>query len=543
MRLNSPGDAGSPLVRLAVILALVSVVVPVLVVRLPTLWDFPNHLVRYWILLGNAEGTPVASMYRPDWSLARTNIGSDLLAVGLGRILPFEMLTPFLVGLATLLPPLGAIVLNRTVFGGWHFWQVAIVALAWNFLLVSGLLSFQIALGVALLAAALDLRLRRLPVSGRWCVRLVLASGILVIHVFGLLFYLTLVLAIDIGPRLPAIRQPKVRMLMFRRMVLAGLACCLPLVVLILVAARLPGAHERAEGEHLFETTLHFWPLLSFDRLATLLTPFGTYSLIADLLTTAMILGLLIRSMWRRQMRMHVGLFTLGILVLLASQFMPNVAFGTALIDARFPVMGVLMVAAGVRPEVSVDHRKGGLILAVTLALVLARSGWHGYIWIERQGDLRSVEAATRTMPPGSAVMLAESRPDNKTKWLAAPIGRYSLGRPIYWHVGTTIVMTRHSFVPTIFTAAGKQPLEVLPAWKDLSVPEGALPSVDDLDDLRPAVLSEFPYLRDWRSRFDYVLLVNADMPSWRLQIEQVPGLSLVSDQGFARLYRIDRQP
>ena len=126
---------------------------------------------------------------------------------------------------------------------------------------------------------------------------------------------------------------------------------------------------------------------------------------------------------------------------------------------------------------------------------------------------------------------------------MESPIGRYSGGMPIYRHTATTIVMSRQAFVPTIFTAAGKQPLRVLPPWTQLSVPEGGLPSVDDLDDPRVGTRSEYPYLEDWRRRFDYLLLVNADLPNRNRAIEQVPGLSLVSDQGFARLYRIDRRP
>lgn len=91
---NRAGESRRSLVPLALVVALASVVVPVLLVQLPAMWDYPNHLVRYWILLGYAEGTPVATMYQPDWSLARTNIGSDLLAVGIGRVLPFEAVTP-----------------------------------------------------------------------------------------------------------------------------------------------------------------------------------------------------------------------------------------------------------------------------------------------------------------------------------------------------------------------------------------------------------------------------------------------------------------
>jgi len=57
------------------------------------------------------------------------------------------------------------------------------------------------------------------------------------------------------------------------------------------------------------------------------------------------------------------------------------------------------------------------------------------------------------------------------------------------------------------------------------------------------AARGEFHYLKDWRGRFDYLLLVNADLPNRGIAIDRVPGISLVSDRGFARLYQIDRRP
>ncbi|MGU9981285.1 hypothetical protein ACJ4V0_14705 [Phreatobacter sp. HK31-P] len=524
-------------------MALVAAVLPLLFIRMPTLWDYPNHLVRYWILLGHAEGTPVANMFRPDWSLARTNIGSDLLAVGIGSLISLEAVTPVLVGLAVLILPLGAIVLNRTIFGVWHVWQVALVALTWNFVLTGGLLSFQIALGLAMFGAALDLKLSHIPGVGRWLVRLAFASGILIVHVFGLLFYLVLLVGIDVGRRLPAIRLPQIRWLLARRVVLAGLACCIPLVVLVLTAPRLPGAHEQVADAQLFGTVLKFRSLFSLERLAIFLAPVRTYSVIADLATLFALVATPAYAAWRGRIELHAGLFGMGVLLLAMSHFVPETAFGTGLIDIRIPMMAGLLLAGSIRPRLAGTAEKERLVLAITLALVLMKAAFIGYTWMERQADIRSIDAATISMPAGAAVLVAENRPDNVTKWLRAPLGRYAVGVPIYRHLGATVVMSRLGFVPTIFTAAGKQPLEILPPWKDISVPEGGTPRVDDLDNPRMAEPDEYPYLRNWRARFDYVLLINADLPNAGMHAGEVPGLSLVSDKGFARLYRIDRQP
>jgi hypothetical protein len=50
------------------------------------------------------------------------------------------------------------------------------------------------------------------------------------------------------------------------------------------------------------------------------------------------------------------------------------------------------------------------------------------------------------------------------------------------------------------------------------------------------------PYMADWKNRFDYVLVMNADMEAHESRMPQMDILHLVADEGFARLYRIDHQ-
>jgi hypothetical protein len=49
--------------------------------------------------------------------------------------------------------------------------------------------------------------------------------------------------------------------------------------------------------------------------------------------------------------------------------------------------------------------------------------------------------------------------------------------------------------------------------------------------------------VRLWHERFDYVLVLNADLPDASGPLPPVPGLEPVADEGFARLYRVHRRP
>lgn len=101
----------------------------------------------------------------------------------------------------------------------------------------------------------------------------------------------------------------------------------------------------------------------------------------------------------------------------------------------------------------------------------------------------------------------------------------------------------RQAFVPTLFTATGKQPLRVLPPWSEMSVPEGFAAPVSYLRDRVPSPPSAYRsyvygYMAHWRERFSYVLVLNAQATGSEDETS-VPGLSLLADRGFARIYKI----
>lgn len=112
------------------VLAFAALAVPVALVRMPPLLDYPNHFARIWLLAGGMDDPPLSSIYVTDWSGASTNIGVDLLAATVGRLIGGETLAELLLASALILPPLGAALLNRAVFGGWHWWQVGFALLA-----------------------------------------------------------------------------------------------------------------------------------------------------------------------------------------------------------------------------------------------------------------------------------------------------------------------------------------------------------------------------------------------------------------------------
>ncbi len=103
-------------------------------------------------------------------------------------------------------------------------------------------------------------------------------------------------------------------------------------------------------------------------------------------------------------------------------------------------------------------------------------------------------------------------------------------------------MLDRRAFSPLVFTMAGKQPLKVLGRWKEISVPNGGRsPTTRALIQPTRAWLKIAPYISHWRQRFDYALMLNADVLESADKDPLPEGMTLVANEGFARLYRIER--
>lgn len=528
--------AGRP-VRMAtlfcIVVALGTLVLPVALVHLPPLLDYPNHMARMWLLAGGAGRPPLNSIYAVDWSGASTNIGADLLAATAGRLVGAEVVAKLLLAVAVLLPPLGAVLLNRTIFGGWHWWQAGFPVLAWNATLLAGFLNFQVGLGLALLAACADPGTVRL-LGPRWAipVRIALGAALLVFHAFAAGFYGVLLAGLAFGAGREPLKGAAPLGHAVRRVALtAGLGVGVPVACFLLLAPALPGGHAPPGVYDIWEGYG-----LS-NKLLSILSAITTYDLRVDLIAVLLLWTVARVAACSSLLQHHMGLLIGAFGLLLVTILIPPTLGGTALIDWRFSIMAILTAVAALRPGFRLA-RAGGVAAVALATLALARTGWIGGIWQERQADVAAVEQVLALVPPGAAVLPTEhTREAGQDRSRGRALAN---GLPWHWHLPSLVVPLRHAFVPTLFTAPGKQPLRVLPPWTAISVLEGGPAPVRLLWSYTPTPQLSYAmgYVADWRRRFDYVLVLDAQVPVDRNE-SALPELELVADQDFARLYRI----
>ncbi len=516
---------------LAIVTGLI-VLLPVLLTDMPPLLDYPNHVVRFWLLSGGASHPPVSGFFRIDWSHTATNIGMDILARILGWATPAHITGRIILGLSAILPPLGLVLVSRRLYGRLSWWHIWLCLTAWPMVLLTGFMSFQLALGTALIAVWLDLIWCGQP----WRLRLARQSlqGLIVIliHPFGALFYFILTTALCPGDTFTALRNPVERVASLRRWAIASA----PFVIAgVLVALRIvlfgqQGDEGGMPGLSWYDPALKdlgpdhiFWSFIG---------PLRSYSLPVDLAFVGLLWLPVIVSLIQKRLRLHAGLVVVGGALFAFSVVCPQGIGSTSMIDVRLWTMALLIMPIAVFPDVDLGRRSLAILCSLALCVTGARSLWLEAIWHGRQADVRSLYRAMDHVPTGAKVLPLMVEADED----AAPTGRWLGGMtPTFEHLPTLAVMRRQAYVPTVFAEPGKQPVTVMPPYDETHEVSGGL--LGTPDDLRHENGDAASYLPHWQSHFDYVLLINADMDPARLPPDS--HTCLVTDQGFARLYRV----
>jgi len=531
---HGAADADAAIARqkpgLAIAAFLILVAVFVAFFKFPPILDYPNHYARMWLLAGGINVPPFNQIYAVDWNRTFTNVGIDLAAYWLGPLIGVSLLARGLLFLAIVLPPLGAIALHRRLHGGGYYWQIGILYFAWCATLIGGFINFQIGLGMALFFAAADhaLQPRHPAVLFGW--RLLAGLLLTVMHLFSLGFYMALVCGLEFSPTMAALKSPRDFLRLCGRLVVSMLACALPAICLFLYQPVLPDGGGSLDAS---------WNDSVVLILANLMSALWSYGLLADALLLIPLIFLCIYAVYARNIGLHAGMVVTAAGLLFLSCVVPRHMLGTGWISWRFPIMMALAAMVTICPLPRLPRREAFLVLAMLSAVVLGRTAWIGFNWWQGEADAADVSTVLAAVPEGAAI-LPVMRPQDEHGF--ADHRHFAWNQDTFRHLPALAVPNAHSFVPTIFTAKGKQPLTVLPPWSSIAVPEGNLFSISLLDcpDEIRAVGGIAPYLKDWRRRFDFVLLVDADAED-RYGGAVPQGVKLAAEAPFAKLYAIDK--
>lgn len=499
----SGGDrAGRGWAALYAVLA-VATILPGLVLRAPLCWDFWTHTARL-ALLGSAPDDPLHRFYVTDWSVI-PNLAIDLAYAGLSPVLAPEAVMRLLWCAALLGPAFGVWLLNRVLVGRTEPTVLIAGLLLHNLSISGGQINYALGMAIGLITIALWLGWSRRP----WGWRLLAFNGLAVLlffcHAAALAVVLAVIGLVELGRGEPRAWARAARVPLF---FLSGFGLALlsrPWETLF--AGR---ASKAAIFVAPYYTGVHL-----ADMVAAFTLAFGAYVLFrhrAALIHPAMRLPL-------------AGLAVISIVL-------PTNWGAGAFLDSRVWVFTFL---AGVGSLVVKNQRWAGRVSLACGAAALVKLALMMPVWSLYDHDSTDFRRLIEAVRPGSRVLVA--MPDG-----LEACGKRLMGA--YQHLPDLAVSERHSFVNTLATGIGMQPVHIRPELQDgLYLPWVPMEwtTMAATEQGRPVIDNERwgPTLGRWRSNFDYVINLHlgcgAKAPDWA-------PVSLVGEGVIADLYRVVRQ-
>jgi hypothetical protein len=502
---------------------------PMVLSRVPPLYDYPSHLARVDIIHDLLTTGRFASMYRLQLAVI-PNLGIDgfvlpLLFLGV----PVEIAGRIFVASVALALCFGVVTLHRTLFGRASVVPLAAFAFLYNETFMFGFLNYSAGIALSLFAFAHWLRFRERPFSVAIALTTAWTIGIFFVHLLGALLMFGLVLSCEateaVLTRIRAdaadrrIRSAALRNLMRRMVVLAVPLACL---VLLYQLTPLSGVTPSESVSDAIASPLHDLP----NRVRRLLHIVdGYWPRFDEALAVFLGFGVAAAALTRR-LRVDLRMLPAIVGLMAAYAIAPSHWAGLGYIAERMPVPILMLTLASFDVILPVPRTKQ-MVAAGIMAVVGLRSVSAAIAWRDADRAYAPMLAAIEKLPEGVTIYGAVNFPGKDfLKELRLP----------WEHFCSLASIRRRMFSAEVWAIPSQNLIQYQPGYKLLAdaVPwpnrvDGAAPPLPGHDMLAPELLS----------RADYLLAVHPEI----YQRPLPPALETIARSGDAVLYRIRHEP
>lgn len=493
------------------VLAIILVsVLPLLWPDVPPLLDLPGHIGRYRVQLDLASSPDLQQYYGFRWAVIG-NLGVDLLIEALAPLIGLEAAVKLIVLTIPALTVAGLLWVAYEVHGRVPPTSLFAAPFAYNFPLLFGFVNFALAMGLALIAFALWLRLARLDhLRMRAAVFLPISGLIWVAHAFAwgtlgvLAFSAELVRQVDHG----------------RNIVSAGLRSALHCLALTPPIALMLAWRSEAAGR----TTDWFNWERKWDWITMVLRDRWQWF---DLAALVLVCLLILFAALSRKLTFSRNLVASALFLAIVFVLLPRIVFGSAYADMRLAPYVFAIALIGIRFPDNAGFRFSRNMAIAGLAFVAVRTGGTAVsMWLYDRAYDREL-AALNHVPHGARLVSFVGRRCTEP---------WAMSRLL--HLPGLAIARRHAFSNDQWTLAGAQLLHVrykpgFPFVHDPSQIVTRFPCAREIWRTTDQALAEFP-----RDAFDYVWLISP--PPFDAKAAQ--GLRPIWRDGASVLYRVDGQ-
>jgi hypothetical protein len=485
---------------------------PVLLTPIPAMVDYLNHLARMYILSQN--GAPDANPnYEVAWALY-PNLAMDLLVPQIARLTSVENATRLFLLLSQLLIVGGALALEWVVKRRVHLAGFAALMFLYCLPFSWGFVNFEFGLGVTLWGIAAYLMVAERAWPMRFVVNAVFVTALFAAHFFSLGIY-----GATLG--LWELWRAYDRKAPYRDAALRLVLLAIPVVALFQIM-RLTAGSIGSEGTTWFFEFKPLWLLRIMNGYNLTVSAASALALMASLYFAAKhdALKLEPAGIW---LAIGFGLLYLAI---------PSKLLGTSFVDLR-----VIPAAALILPafcSLSLPSRRWTIAaLTAVTGITLANLAIVFVVWLPYRADYAAIISSFHKIDRGSRVLVGGSGEGGDPPF--NDLTQYPM-----FYAPTLVVHYANAFVPNLFTAVGKQPVQARAALQRLAIPYGGPMPIRVLAAVAagqpPSDVP--PFIRTWYRDYDYLYVLGPHVAN------PLPDL-LEELDGSARfvLYKIRRTP
>jgi hypothetical protein len=486
-------------------------ILPTLLVDIPAMEDYLEHLARMYIL--TATGTPDANPFYPvTWTLL-ADIAMDLIVPQLARLFDVEIAAKVFFLVSQLLIFSGAIAIELAVKRRHQTAGIAALAALYSAPFCFGFSNFEFGTGIALWGVASWIVFERQAAWIRFSVHCGFVCLLFVSHFFALGIY-GLTIGLYELRRLFRDRFPLARTTAITAMLAT------PVLILLLVIHYIGSAVGGTQNRWLF-TWKPVWVALFMNG----------YNIFLGAASAATLIVLLVYLRFKRSLVMSADGKWIGVGFLLVFLVMPQQIFDSRMADIRMLTAALLILPAFL--TFSPSTKSLGYVTAFVVAgIIFVNISYTTYVWLSYRSDYAALKASFTRLPRGSFVLVGQSSLGDVPATLLTDV-------PIH-RAPSLAVHYANAFVSSMYTFPGQNPVRVRPDLKRLEVDSKTEtyipPSLTTLRLLaKGKQVAEAPsYARSWVHDFDYVYLVGPRVD------EAMPGVleELTSSRRFT-LYRV----
>ena len=419
--------------------------IPLFLVRIPPLVDYPNHLARMHLLINIDNSSFLQEYYKVQWAVL-PNLAMDIIVPLFAQVMPLDWAGKCFIALIFFLLSSGTTALHYVVHRQLSFWSLLAFLFIYNNLFLWGFLNFLFGIGLCLWIFAGWIYFEKQSAWIRIILFSILSIFLFFSHLFSLGIYGLCILGYEIYRLYENYYQQSFKYNIYNRFI--AFIQFLPSAFLLIFLS--PTVSNSESHKIIFG---------DFSRkIDALLGPVNNYFYKLDVLTILLIFFLFSIAVFTRKIKIPKNSIILLCIIISSFFFMPAILLSAHNVDERIPIVFPFLLIAVSQFKSKITN----WTIIIFFILISAAGIRHGiliYHWIKADNVYSQYIDAFQKMNKGTKLISAIGH--SKKGWCPFPA-------PVI-HIPCLSIIESSAFVPSLFAYPTQQPITFTKSYKNIA--------------------------------------------------------------------------